>query len=622
MMKSVFIVITIMLGTAAEDPTPPPGLRVKLPTEGAAIFIPEGYKPGGNRVNIVLHLHGTPRILEPALVATTWPAILVSFNRPGLSSVYTKPFSDAAFLDQLLDQTMQAVKEAGLAQEPRPGRLVVSSFSAGFGGVRELLKVPGHFERIDALIMCDSIYAGYAGDPARKQVDPALMAGFVAFAQQASEGKKTFLLTHSAQVPEGYASTTETADHLIATLGGRAEPKEADWGNGWRQTRVYERGGFRVLGFAGTEGADHMSHLRQIGSIWKAAGNPFAPRAGEAERERVRSVPGVREQGLVQVDRSRDGDVGSLELVEVGRIAALEELEPLFVAGRGRHAGHHVRVADHAQLMPADDERSPLIDAEAHQARVPRQEAEQPLDAVPLHEVLVDDRVGQQVEPPALGGLGPAAGDHDARHGRCARRAAADHAPALQQALELALDFGADIDVRQHLLPAAAQPDAGGFRQGLQERRVVGRLARPRVQQVDRRNAERLPDFECVGCLARVGRRMGRRDHNNFGARASGQLDEPAPHFIGQTAAATNDERSAFAARIPQDWSWIAGSGQHRKVANQVGHNAHPEYRNPGQNDPNRPIHAALREPAHLPTRHPAPSRRGSKTVPEVLQSS
>src|SRR5262249_8907132 len=142
--------------------------------------------------------------------------VLVEFNRNGLSSVYTAPFRDPRLFSELLDKVMKALNDNGLAKSPRPGRVVVSTFSAGFGGLREMLKVPEQVERIDAIVMADSLYCGYTGDPSDHRVDPELMAPFRRFAELAATGKKAFLLTHSSQVPEGYASTTETADDLIA----------------------------------------------------------------------------------------------------------------------------------------------------------------------------------------------------------------------------------------------------------------------------------------------------------------------------------------------------------------------------------------------------------------------
>ncbi len=257
-----------LIAQAKADPISAAGRRFDLGDE-ATLFVPDGYRPREGLVNVVLHLHGAPSVIESALVDAKWPAVLIEFNRKGLSSVYTKPFADRTLFPRLLDRTLKAFAEAKLADAPRLGKVAVSSFSAGFGGVRELLKVPEHFERIDTLILADSLYCGYEGDPAAKKVDPALMAGFREFARKAASGSKTLVVTHSAQVPEGYGSTTETADDLIEVVGGKPTPARVDRGSGWVQVREFRKGGLVVLGFEGVGPEDHMRHLRRIATIWE-----------------------------------------------------------------------------------------------------------------------------------------------------------------------------------------------------------------------------------------------------------------------------------------------------------------------------------------------------------------
>jgi hypothetical protein len=101
------------------------------------------------------------------------------------------------------------------------------------------------------------------------------MADFSRFAAEAVAGRKIFVLSHSAQVPEGYASTTETADVLIQTVRAKAVNGKVDWGDGWIQSRKVAKGRFLVLGFEGTDGQAHMRHLRGLAKIWRAAGDPF-----------------------------------------------------------------------------------------------------------------------------------------------------------------------------------------------------------------------------------------------------------------------------------------------------------------------------------------------------------
>ena len=259
-----------LLAQAKPSEDAPSGRRIDLAGE-ATLFVPEGYRPRDGAVDVVLHLHGAPRVIETALVEAKWPAVLVEFNRKGLSSVYSGPFSDRTLFPRLLDATLRAVRNEKLTDNPKLGRVAVSSFSAGFGGVRELLKVPEHFERIDALILADSLYCGYEGDKAARVVDPRLMAGFREFATLAASGRKTLVVSHSAQVPEGYASTTETADDLLRIVEGRATPGRVDRGGGWVEARSYRKGGLTVLGFEGAGPEDHMRHLRRIAALWEIA---------------------------------------------------------------------------------------------------------------------------------------------------------------------------------------------------------------------------------------------------------------------------------------------------------------------------------------------------------------
>jgi hypothetical protein len=256
----------LLLGPTPE--TGPPGRRIGLGE--ATLFVPDAARPVDGAIDLLLHLHGAPSVVEPAFVAAKRPGVLLEFNRNGLSKVYAQPFADAALLPRLIDSALAALKDLNQGEPPRLGRLTVSTFSAGFGGARELLKVPEHFARIDTLVMADSLYAGYEGDPSLHHVDPALMEGFRRFALEAAAGRKTFVLTHSAQVPEGYGSTTETADYLIRAVGGDPEKTETAWADGWTQSRQFTRGRFLVLGFDGSEAVDHMRHLRGIDSIWKA----------------------------------------------------------------------------------------------------------------------------------------------------------------------------------------------------------------------------------------------------------------------------------------------------------------------------------------------------------------
>lgn len=274
MIRLSLFLMTVLAATA--DP-PMAGRRIDLGE--ASLFVPDGYQPVRGQVDVVLHLHGAASVVERAIVQSKPRSVLILFNRKGLSSVYAGPFSDPGLFTRLLAKTLAALKGEGLVKDPHLGQVVVSSFSAGFGGVREILGVPEHFARINGLILADSLYAGYLGDPARRQIDPAKMANFRRFAAEAAAGRKFMVVTHSAQVPAGYASTTETADDLIRSVGGKPAAAVEEWSQDWHLTRRTARGGFLVLGFAGTGPEDHMRHLRNIGLIFRAAPTPGTPGA-------------------------------------------------------------------------------------------------------------------------------------------------------------------------------------------------------------------------------------------------------------------------------------------------------------------------------------------------------
>ncbi|MBL9190162.1 MAG: D-alanyl-D-alanine carboxypeptidase/D-alanyl-D-alanine-endopeptidase [Opitutaceae bacterium] len=242
---------------------------------------PTRWQEAGAEVPIWLHLHGAPAALESQFAASGAVGVLVNVTLPGLSQIYADRFAAPGSLAELLSGIEAALRKESPQHPWRAGRLTVSSFSAGFGGVRALLRDPAAFGRIAALVMADSIYCGYAGDPAARKVDEELMAGFLRFAEEAAAGRKRLVISHSAQVPEGYASTTETADYLIGRLGGARAIRNEEWGGGLQLVSAFARGGVEILGFAGAAAEDHMRHLRALAPLVSRAQPPGAESVAE-----------------------------------------------------------------------------------------------------------------------------------------------------------------------------------------------------------------------------------------------------------------------------------------------------------------------------------------------------
>ena len=87
---------------------------------------------------------------------------------------------------------------------------------------------------------------------------------FVRYAQAAMKGEKRFLVTHSEIFPGTFASTTETTDYLIRTLGLRRTPV-LRWGpGGMQQLSEVRKERFEIMGFAGNSGPDHIDQFHAM----------------------------------------------------------------------------------------------------------------------------------------------------------------------------------------------------------------------------------------------------------------------------------------------------------------------------------------------------------------------
>jgi hypothetical protein len=95
-------------------------------------------------------------------------------------------------------------------------------------------------------------------------LDRTNLVAFADFARRAVRGEARFLVSHSTIFPGTYASTTETADWLLAALGLRRTPV-LSWGpRGMQQLGEARSGGFTLLGFAGNSAPDHVDQLHAM----------------------------------------------------------------------------------------------------------------------------------------------------------------------------------------------------------------------------------------------------------------------------------------------------------------------------------------------------------------------
>jgi hypothetical protein len=267
--------------TAAQNPSPmvehtrthprlkeerPPGQRIALKT--GTLFLPEKLPTGDAPLLFSFHC-GT---WIPEVAAAKLPAAVISMQLGSGSATYAKPFADPKAFAELL-------QEAETKSGRKFNHVGLSGWSAGYGAIRAILKVPEHYERVQYVLLLDGLHAGYVnGKPGPKESSLIAddLAIFVQLSKDAVAGKKQFLLTHTEIFPGTFASTTETADYLLKQLELKRKPV-LRWGPmGTQILCEVKQGRFQLLGFAGNSAPDHVDLLHALPDLlremeWKGS---------------------------------------------------------------------------------------------------------------------------------------------------------------------------------------------------------------------------------------------------------------------------------------------------------------------------------------------------------------
>ena len=242
------------------------GTQIPMSAAEWKLFIPSTYvhRPG-NVADVLVQFHGDPQTFWNNAKYANLNTVIVTVNYSGLSSAYSTPFSNATLFQSLVDEALTKVRAtAAFPDNLTWDKLAVSSFSAGYGAVREILQESNYRSDIDALLAADSLYATTAGDgtPLDSQ-----MVDYKTFATAAKNGTKTFLYSHS-QVPTfTYESTYECADELMQHLGVSPTAVNTNGLGTLNFYRTAQTGNFKLWGALGTDGDSHLEHLRYIGEF-------------------------------------------------------------------------------------------------------------------------------------------------------------------------------------------------------------------------------------------------------------------------------------------------------------------------------------------------------------------
>ena len=249
-----------------------PGLSIQLNdvlSKPVKIYAPE-FVNEEERVDLLIHFHGASFVPERAAYELKRPFIAATVNMGSGSSVYERSVESKSAFTELVEAVVNSVREKK-SIDIELSKIYLSSFSAGYGAVRAILR--DHQAQVDGIILLDGLHTDYV--PSRKvlaeggKLNEKNLTIFIQFARLAIDGKKRFLITHSEIFPGTYASTTETADYIINSLGLKRQPT-LKWGPGGMQlVSETNAGNLAILGFAGNTAPDHIDHFHGLGSFLK-----------------------------------------------------------------------------------------------------------------------------------------------------------------------------------------------------------------------------------------------------------------------------------------------------------------------------------------------------------------
>jgi hypothetical protein len=231
--------------------------------------------------DLVIHLNGDEPIRRE-LIKSQQPFVLYTLTLAP-NEGYAPLFSGAYLFDAILAGVEQAIsKKTGRAA--RVGHVAMSAWSAGFVGIAAAL-AQSKIRQIDAVLLIDGLHAPRNDELAFK----AQLQPFVDYAARAASGERFMFVTHSSIDPPSFASTTECAHYLVASLSARplAVRREDVWG--LELVEYFSRGDFHVRGYAGNDKPDHCAQLAllrdafaALGRRWSGTSTPASPTNGRA----------------------------------------------------------------------------------------------------------------------------------------------------------------------------------------------------------------------------------------------------------------------------------------------------------------------------------------------------
>lgn len=242
-----------------------------------ALFVPASFHSEDGVFDLLVFFHGNAELVAQSAAAAKLNALVFVVNLGIGSGAYELHYAIPAIFSHELARVADVAKSRGLANA-RVGRMALGAWSAGYGALLRILASDVR-ARVSAVLLADALHSNLTDEHARA-VDMDRITPVVRFAQDAAEDRGLFVMTHSEVNEFRYATTTETADALVAEVGAH-RTRTTDWPerssfplarsvmsvDRWLEQRSEaHRGHFHVRGYRGYREDDHIAHLAQMSS--------------------------------------------------------------------------------------------------------------------------------------------------------------------------------------------------------------------------------------------------------------------------------------------------------------------------------------------------------------------
>jgi hypothetical protein len=234
------------------------------------LFIPKDFKATKN-ASLWVHFHTAPWFVISEFRRANCVHPILVFDLGQGSSTYAKPFAGKKDFDKFLLAVEQELSNA--ENLVKVERLSFTSFSAGYGAVRELIADPNVLKRLETVILADSMYASLdeTVTTSRKVLADQVNC-WRPLVDRAIDGKTTLIMTTSQITPPTYAGTWEVAKALVESTGSimievGAGSSPAASVEGQRLLRMHSKGRWFVWSYEGETPMAHMTHPRHLADL-------------------------------------------------------------------------------------------------------------------------------------------------------------------------------------------------------------------------------------------------------------------------------------------------------------------------------------------------------------------